>query len=455
MFYEKHARVALAVAQTLFTSLAYAAGVPDDAPAEGYLFRQLAGDAAANPYGIQAQGYMQLGVARNSNSSAASRSSGNSNFPVAPGDEGFKLEDLKLIVAKPMASNILPRVTPLPGPVPADFSFGFQADLMYGRSGQPAGMFGFDQGWGVNQPGAGNPALAASNRQNFLAVPQLYVQAYFPLAYGVALTAGRFGAGVGYEIPPQVRPSPNVFYSRSYAFIAQPDQVAGALASVNVMRGAMGFLAVELGAVKGWQNLADNNGSRSIIGAARWRSVDMGTAVNYSFISGNEQNDPGEAVQAPVATIISPRGQRRQHHSLSASVHLAGGWDASAEILYGKQAGDGRPDTVNILTGPGFAGARYRGQNAILSYRASPRLRYSARLEHFSAPDGFGLFPLTVVRGDFNAATFGAQVDLNRFVAFRPEIRYDRQSRNNGGKAFGNGKASKQTTLSADMVLRF
>lgn len=455
MLYTKHKRVALAVAQTLFTSLACAADSPDVAPAEGYLFRQLAGSAAGNSYGIQAQGYMQLGVSHNNNSSAPSRSAGNSNFPVAPGDEGVKLEDLKLIIAKPMVSNILPRITPLPGPVPAEFSFGFQADLMYGRSGQPAGMFGFDQGWGVNQPGASNPALAASNRQNFLAIPQLYAQAYFPVAYGVALMAGRFGAGIGYEIPPQVRPTPNVFYSRSYAFLAQPDQVAGALASVNVMRGAMGLLAVELGAVKGWQNLADNNGSRSTIGALRWRSADMGTAVNYSFITGNEQNDPGTAVQAPVATIISPRGQRRQHHSLSASVHLAGGWEVAAEILYGKQAGDGRPETVSILTGPGFSGAQYRGQNAILSYRASPRLRYSARLEHFSAPDGFGLFPLSSVTSDFNAATLGAQADLNRFVTFRPEIRYDRQSRNNGSQAFGNGKASKQTTLSADMVLRF
>ncbi|MES2260364.1 MAG: outer membrane beta-barrel protein [Pseudomonadota bacterium] len=455
MTYQKHARLALAVAQTLFTSVACAAGVPDDAPAEGYLFRQLAGDAAANAYGIQVQGYMQLGAAHNSNSSAASRAAGNSNFPVAPGDEGFKLEDLKLIIGKPMASNILPRITPLPGPVPADFSVGFQADLMYGRSGQPAGMFGFDQNWGVNQPGAGNPALAASNRQNFLAVPQFYVQAYFPLGYGVALTAGRFGAGIGYEIAPQVRPTPNLFYSRSYAFLAQPDQVAGALVSANVMRGAAGLMAVELGAVKGWQNLQDNNGSRSIIGAVRWRSAGMGTAVNYSFITGNEQNDPGATVQAPVATIISPRGQRRQHHSLSASSHIAEGWDASAEILYGRQAGDGRPDTVSIVTGPRFSGARYRGQNAMLSYRANPGLRYSARLEHFSSPDGFGLFPLAVARSDFNATTFGAQFDLNRFIAFRPEIRYDWQSRNNGNRAFGNGTASKQTTLSADMVLRF
>ena len=125
------------------------------------------------------------------------------------------------------------------------------------------------------------------------------------------------------------------------------------------------------------------------------------------------------------------------------------------EILYGKQAGDGRPDTISIVTGPGFSGARYRGQNAILSWRTSPRLRYSVRAEHFSTPDGFGIFPLSTVRSDFNAVTLGAQTDLNKFVAFRPELRYDWQSHHDGARAFGAGKASRQVTLSADVVLRF
>lgn len=446
---KRHVRLALAAMQLVAASAAGAA----EEPAEGYLSRQLLGETT--PYGILVQGYVQAGAAHNDNSTAPSRAAGNSNFPVAPGDEGFKLEDFKIIIGKPIATNILPRMTPLPGPVPTAFSFGFQTDLMVGRSAQPASMFGFDQDWGVNQPGASDPALAAANRQNFVAVPQVFVQAYLPLGYGMALTIGRFGAGVGYEIAPQVRPTPNVFYSRSYAFLAQPDQVAGALLSANVVRGAAGFMALELGVVRGWQNLQDNNGSRSLIGAVRWRSADMRSALNYAFITGNEQNDPGAAVQAPVATIISPRAQRRQHHSLSASRDFGAGWNGSVEVLYGEQAGDGQADTVSILTGPGFAGARYRGQNAILSYRASPGLRYSVRAEHFSSPDGFGLFPLTAVRSDFNALTLGAQFDLNKFVAFRPEARYDWQSRADGAKAFGNGTATRQVTLSADVVLRF
>jgi hypothetical protein len=455
MRYQKNVWQALAAVHLSITSLSCAAAAQPDEPAEGYLFRELLGKSEADSSGIVVQGYAQAGVAHNDNSTSASRAAGNSNFPVAPGDEGFKLEDFKIGVGKPIATNILPRMTPLPGPVPTEFSFGFQADLMYGRSGQPASMFGFDQNWGVNQPGASDPVKAAVNRQNFLAMPQLFVQAYLPVGYGVALTIGRFGAGIGYEIAPQVRPSPNVFYSRSYAFLAQPDQVAGVLVSANVMRGPGGLMAVELGAVNGWQNLQDNNGSRSVIGAIRWRSGDMRTGVNYSFISGNEQNAPDAQVQAPVATIISPRGQRRQHHSLSATHDFENGWSASVEALYGKQAGDGLPDTVSILAGPGFAGAHYRGQNAIVSFRQSARQRYSVRLEHFSSPDGFGLFPSTTVRSDFNAVTLGTQFDLNKFVAFRPEVRYDWQSRNNGIKAFGNGTANRQLTLSGDVVLRF
>ncbi|HYD95908.1 MAG TPA: outer membrane beta-barrel protein [Noviherbaspirillum sp.] len=455
MSYTKLTTLAWIAASGLAATTAQAAQLPAEEPAEGYLFRRILGDATLDSYGIRAHGYMQLGLARNDNSSSAASAGGGSNFPVAPGDEGFKLEDLKLFIGKPIKTNILPHITPLPGPTPTASSFGFQAELMYGRSGQPGAMFGFDKDWGINQPGASNPSLAAANRQNFLAVPQLYLLAYFPVWKGMALSVGRFGSGIGYEIPPQTRPTPNAFYSRSYAFVSQPSQVAGLLWSVNLARGASGLLAGEIGVVNGWQNWQDNNRSKSVLGALRWRSEDMRDALNYAFITGNEQNDPGTTVQAPVSLIVSPRGQRRQHHTLSVSRDFANGWSAAAEIVYGRQAGDGQADTVSIVTGPNFGGASYNGKNGILSYRASPSMRYSARLEHFSARGGFGLFPLTAVRSNFNAVTLGFQYDLNKFVAFRPEIRYDWQSRHNAVLAFGRGTASDQTTVSADMVIRF
>ena len=77
------------------------------------------------------------------------------------------------------------------------------------------------------------------------------------------------------------------------------------------MRNDLGFLAGEIGVVNGRQNWKDNNSDKSVIGALRWRSSDMQTWMNYSFMRGNEQNEPGGAVQAPISRVISPRGQMR------------------------------------------------------------------------------------------------------------------------------------------------
>ncbi|WP_206047108.1 outer membrane beta-barrel protein, partial [Noviherbaspirillum denitrificans] len=428
------------------------------APAAPY---SLFGDALEHATGIKAFGFLQLGLSSNNVSTHNQATGGHSNFPVVgPADEGLQTNALQLALERPIQTNILPRITPLPGPMPWEGSFGFRAELLYGRNGLPAGMLGYDADWGVNRTPAG--VVPGSNRQNYLAMPQVYAQYFFPVGMGVALTAGRFGAGVGHEIPPEFRPGPNFFYSKTYAFVAQPDQVAGALLSANLMNNELGLLAGELGVVNGRQNWKDNNDDKSIIGALRWRSGDMNTWVDYSFMRGNEQNDPNvvSAPQMPIARIISPRGQLREHHSLSVSFKPLERWKATAELLYGKQHGDGLPGTIDVLTfnpaaGNFFSGASYSGANVHLVYAATPSVQYGIRLEKFRDRGGVALFPVTAVAGDFNAVTLGARWDINPNVVFRPEIRHDWQSGNRGVKAFGASTAERQTTLSADVVVYF
>lgn len=404
--------------------------------------------------GVKLSGFMQLGVSKNNTGTHDQATGGHSNLPiVGPADEGFQLNAVQLAFEKPMRSNILPRITPLPGPVPWEYSWGFRAEVLYGRNGLPASMLGFDAEWGINRTPTGT--VPGTNRQNYLAMPQVYAELYLPLAQGMTLMAGRFGSGVGREIPPQWRPGPNFFYSKTYAFVSQPDQVTGALFSANILRNDLGFLAGELGVVNGRQNWKDNNNDKSVIGALRWRSGDMQTWVDYSFMRGNEQNSPTVTAQMPVARVISPRGQLRQHHSISFTAHPAKNFEVVGEILMGKQAGDGGANTVDILTGPGYTGGRYSGVNAEVRYRVTPALQAAIRGETFRDRKGTALFPVTGVAGDFNAVTVGLKYDVTKNIVFRPELRYDWQANNNGVKAFGGGTASKQTTLSADLVLHF
>ena len=420
----------------------------------------LFGDALESATGISAFGFLQIGYSSNNTSTHDQATAGHTNLPIvgAP-DEGLQLNALSLALEKPITTNILPRITPTPGPVPWDFSWGFRTELLYGRNALPAQMFGFDSQWAVNATPAG--VAPGSTRQNYVAMPQVFVQAYFPVGLGVAAMFGRFGSGVGHDIAPDWRPGPNVFYSKTYTFVAQPDQVYGGLISANLMRNENGFLAGEFGIVKGRQNLNDNNNSNSTIGALRWRSTDMNTWVDYSFMSGDEQNDPTvNNIQMPISRIISANGQKREHHSLSVGFKPADAWQANVEYVYGKQSGDGQPGTIDILTfnpaiGNFFTGGEYSGIVAQAVFSASDKLSYGARYENFKDTKGVALFPVTAVPSEFNAVTLGMTYKINKSAILRPEVRYDWQTGNNGINAFGGGTADKQTTLSTDLIIYF
>ena len=411
-------------------------------------------DAVERATGIKVFGLTQIGYSTNDATTHDQAAAGHSNFPVVgPDDEGLQLDAVQLAAQRQMRSNILPRISPLPGPVPQDFSWGFRGELLYGRHGLPAEMQGIETQWGIDRTATGS--APGTTRQNYLAFPQLYAEFFIPVWQGAALTIGRFGAGVGREIPPEWSPGPNFFYSKTYAFVSQPDQITGVLASVNLMRNDAGFLAGEAGIAQGRQSFRDNNKQKSVVGAVRWRSPDMQTTVDYSFMVGDEQNTPGSTPELPVARVISPRGQLRQHHSVSFQAHPFAQWEVVGEVLYGRQDGDGRPDTIDVLTGPGYRGGRYAGVNGEIRYRLTAPLRLAVRAETFVDRSGTALFPATQVPGDFHAVTVGVRYDISRNVVFRPELREDWQTHNNGRDAFGGGTASHQTTLSADVVLSF
>jgi hypothetical protein len=413
--------------------------------------------AVSNGSGVKFEGYVQVGFVRNDVSTSEERSSGLSNYPVPQAsDENFSFNTIQTFLHKDIGGNITPRVTPRPGDAATSISWGFMIESMYGRNGQAARSFGFDDNIGPNHPGDLNPARAASSRQNFFAFPNVYAQFAFPVAEGAALTVGRFGAGISYEIPVQTKASPNFFYSRTYAFAANPNQVTGVLASANLARGASGAWLGELGVVNGWQNWADNNGQKTLMGALRWRASDFQKGLNFAFITGDEQNDPGNKPQLPNNPIVSPHPQRRNHAAVN-GFWESGPWYFAAEALEGKQDGDGRSETV--LLGPGghrgFKGATYGDVNLHMHYTFDPHWALGMRAERYWSPEGFSLLPLTVARGAINALTVGVRYDFNSFMRLCPELRYDKQSDVQGMKAFGEGKDTRQLMGAVDLLVYF
>ncbi|MDR0212322.1 MAG: porin [Pseudomonas putida] len=423
---------------------------------EGTLSRALFGEGLKRDYGINISGLLDVSYSRNNRSTHDERDGGQTNLPVSgSADEGLELNNLHLFIDRPLTANFVPRVTPLPGPAPTEASFGFTFEAAYGRNAQNARTYGWDMHWGINSPGDDDPDKARRDKQNFLAVPNIAATAYLPYAGGMTMIAGIFGPALGYEIPPNVRAARNPFASRSYAFTTQSGAVSGVMLGKRLVNNEHMLLGAELGVAQGQGNLRDNNDSKIVLGALRWRTPDMNTWVDYEFLVGDSQNDSFSDVQTPRGRLVSPDGQFKQQHSLNGWHRFDSRWSMGAELVYGRQDGDGKPTTVDLVRGPGFDGAHWWGANAVLTYQARPDLALSVRGEHFSDPDGYVLFPASTGRGAFNGVTAGLRYEVNKYLSLRPEIRYDWFDAREHDQPFARGRARDQLTGMVEALFYF
>lgn len=426
-----------------------------DAPevGEGTLFKSLFGDSLLKNYGIEVSNLVDISYSRNNTSTAHERHDGLTNSPlVGVSDEGLELVMSHLFIDKALKGNTIARITPLPGPSPTESSFGFTFELAYGRNAQFARTSGWDAHWGANHPGDSDPARAARDRERFLALPNFAATAYLPYGPGITLMGGIFGPALGYEIPPNVRLSRNTFATKTYAFVTEPGTVAGVMAGTRLYNGDAGLVGVELGIAQGYNNLRDNNNDKSVFGALRYRTPDMQTWVDYEFMVGDEQNKSADDVQT---ALIADSGQLKQQHSLNGWHRFNSQWSMGAEMVYGRQDGDGKDTTISIIRGPNFDGAHWWGANTVLTYQARPDLSYSVRAEHFADPQGFALFPVSTARGNFNALTAGLRYDMTQYVSLRPELRYDRFDGNADDHPFGSGRDREQLTGTLEALVYF
>ncbi len=423
------------------------------APGEGTLFRSVFGEALERDYGITVSNLLDIAYSRNNRSNHSERQDGLSNFPITGmSDEGLELGSLHLFVDKQIKGPFISRITPLPGPKADDFSFGFTAEVNYGRNAQFAATYGWDRTLGVNEL---DGAKAQRDKDLFLSFPNFAATAYVPYGPGFSVMAGVFGPALGYEIPPNIRAARNPFASKTYAFVSEPGDVAGVLVSSRLYNGDAGIFGVEAGVVQGWNNLRDNNDDKSVMGALRWRTSDMNTWIDYEFIVGNEQNGSFSDVQAPPSRIVSPSGQFKQQHSLSGWHKFDQYWSIGSEVVYGHQSGDGKASTIDVVNGPGFDGATWWGANAVVTYQFRPDISWSLRGEHFSDPDGFILFPTTTSRGNFNAITTGFRYDVSKNVSLRPELRYDWFDPKEHDRPYGNGRDRDRFGVMVETLVYF
>jgi hypothetical protein len=375
---------------------------------------------------------------------------------VVPPDEGLYLNVVELNLHREPASDSMLGFGPLPGPKPERADWGYLIQLIDGRcSGGLVG--GWDLNWGVNATARQDAGTIYFNRDTTLIVPLAYTYFYLPLLNGMNIYGGLLGSGIGHEIHPNQRPTPNVFATHSYSFMDEPDQVVGVQVTGNVYRGAKRLLGYEVGVNNGIETVSSPNGRRNYVGALHYKTANLKTQVDYSTFLGDAEIDPKkDAADFPGTSwhgVISPRAQFYQYHTVSLTQNLGGNWSGWSELVVARQAGDGKSDTIQRTTSTGgFRGAEWGGLTIGATYKVRPSLWYSVRAEHFRDGSGYAM-PAGAPSG-YNNVTTGVHFDVNKFVQLRPEVRYDWQNAYRT-RAYNSNSNSSQFTGTVDMILYF
>jgi hypothetical protein len=263
----------------------------------GWLFKSVFGEGLQKKTGIQIEHYIQMGCATNTATDKFSANFGQGSWPdPVVQDTGCAFQDMDMVIHRDMVANLLSGVGPLPGPTPKKVSWGFYQNTLWGRSGSSAEMTGFDKQWAINDPGDYYPNYAQVTKQNQIALPNAWGAVYLPLLKGMMVRFGRYGAGIGWDIPPGVRPGPDFFPSKSFSMVTEPSQVLGVELSANILRDPkLGYLMGEFGIHNGWQVSHPVSGKKDFNVALHYRTPKMGTGIKYSAVFGPKNILPGAA----------------------------------------------------------------------------------------------------------------------------------------------------------------
>jgi hypothetical protein len=246
---------------------------------------------------------------------------------------------------------------------------------------------------------------------------QFYAEAYFPTLFrGLDLKFGRFYAQYGVE---SIEAPSNALFSHTYTFVDNPFTQTGLLATAKVTDA----WTVQAGVVNG-QDVFDSSGMQpQFIGSVKWTSPDQRDNLTLATIAASGRFNQ----------------QRRLHNA------------DLLDLVYTHKVNARLNYTFEALVGyerhlPDIGTAAWFGVVNYLTYDFTPRVSGTARLEFFDDPQG----SRTGVPGLYTAMTAGVSLHPRKSIIFRPELRYDNNSRS---PAF-DGQHGLFTAAS-DLILRW
>jgi hypothetical protein len=420
---------------------------------DGLLFQSLGWDKSLREKSrVSFYGYIQNGISTNN---TIKKGDPGELYPDDPGNAGpgaigngatgiiglsdtdkVTMEQLELWIERGIRGNMVPGVTPTPGPMYKHFDWGFSSETDYGRAQNPCRMTGFDHDWAMN-PSAQQDTF---DRYDWFCQPTAQLDLYFPVLKGIALRIGRQPDQVMTdEVPPNAFFSPNLFYSHAYS-MTRAHQQLGARIFATVMHShqygyAMAEFMVDPNAQQATHSL---NGSPNYGFALRYRTPKMDTWVDYSgrFGPGEIKMNCNAAVTSctsPVKEVwindqlandhlFSTTHQMFFENALQITHEFSPKWKADILFQFGKQFGDGAATTAATYTpaglggsGPGilnlgfcehvfyeysatvirpacrnqFTGASFDDITAHVTYSFNKKLNASFRVEQFHDPNAY------------------------------------------------------------------
>ncbi len=246
---------------------------------------------------------------------------------------------------------------------------------------------------------------------------QFYGEAYFPtIARGLDLKVGRTFTQYGAESIDAVS---DVLASHSYSFIYDPFTQTGVLATLQLTDA----WSVQLAAILGPDVFIDPASSPYSAFSVKWAPPDGRDSVLFAGILGSGRFNVGRQFNNPnILDLVYT-------HAFDARLSY------SLDSIWGYQT-----NVPDVGTAKWFSAANY------LTYRVTPQLSATARLELFDDVDG----NRTGFKGLYTALTTGLNFKPRPGVVFRPELRYDY---NDETRPF-EGKHGVGTAT-ADLILRW
>lgn len=438
-----------------------------EAPAAGTVWRAIVGENFVKKTGVSVDFNVYGGVGINDTADKGATEHGNANLPTIPSDYGWQLDRIMMSIHRDVKGNIIPIITPLPGPMPKKVDWGFNIEGDYGRDIQGSRMAGWDEHWFMNEPGATTASEAAANRDNFFALSQVYGDIYLPVWKGMNVHFGRWGDQMILEPPLNFENGPNFFYSHTYTFTTDLIQDFGWLASVNLMNSRKnGLMLVEFGTNQGNSTLRSYSGKpmQSVTAGLRWRSPSMRTWLDFNLRVGDgnvkstvdsagnvtQQNKTDFSVSN--AYVFSPRTQLKTQYELIFNQKVGKHWSFAAEGNYMKQAGDGKDGTwwefggypSLIPVAKNFGGDHAVGINGRAVYKVNNKFGLGARIETLHDHNGYFMQPMNVwmvsdgknpgnpymptvylAHGQLSNVSVGVNYQPFKFLRMRPEFRHD------------------------------